>query len=62
MVNINFRCCFFFKNNFFLLLLEMNALAVDFLKTVNRDFAEEFAKCVSELGPEVTASVQKLFS
>lgn len=41
--------------------VEISNLAVEFLKTVNRDFAEEFAKSVSSLGPEVTASVQKLF-
>lgn len=43
-------------------LLEVNNLAIEFLKIVNRDFAEEFAKSVSALGPEVTATVQKLFS
>lgn len=43
-------------------LIEIKNLAIEFLKTVNRDFSEEFAKSVSDLGPEVTASVQKLFS
>lgn len=34
---------------------------IEFLKIINRDFSEEFAKSVSSLGPEATDALQKLF-
>lgn len=41
---------------------ETRATLVEFLKIINRDFAADFANCVSSLGPEVTESLQKLFA
>ncbi|XP_018577628.1 importin-4 [Anoplophora glabripennis] len=41
---------------------DVKKILVEFLKTINQDFAEEFANSVSSLGPEVTESIQKLFS
>ncbi|GJQ87137.1 hypothetical protein Trydic_g23982 [Trypoxylus dichotomus] len=40
---------------------ETENLVKDFLKTINRDFPQEFAGIVSSLGEEVTSNVQKLF-
>lgn len=41
--------------------LEVTSLVKEFLQTINRDFPEEFAKCVSSFGQDVTEKVQKLF-
>ncbi|KAJ8924603.1 hypothetical protein NQ315_000753 [Exocentrus adspersus] len=41
---------------------DVKNILVEFLKTVNQDFAEEFANSVSSLGPEATESIHKLFS
>ncbi|KAJ3660491.1 hypothetical protein Zmor_004938 [Zophobas morio] len=41
---------------------ETQNLLVEFIKTVNRDFSEEFGNAVSSLGPEVTESLQNLFA
>lgn len=62
MVSVVYFYCLLFLLIVNFRFLEVNNLAIEFLKIVNRDFAEEFAKSVSALGPEVTASVQKLFS
>ncbi|KAJ8957095.1 hypothetical protein NQ318_007310 [Aromia moschata] len=41
---------------------DVKKLLIEFLKTVNRDFSEEFASAVSALGAEATESIHKLFS
>lgn len=40
---------------------EVKNVLVEFLRTVNRDFPNEFGQAVSSLGDEATESVSKLF-
>ncbi|KAJ8943944.1 hypothetical protein NQ314_009608 [Rhamnusium bicolor] len=40
---------------------DVKKVLIEFLKTINQDFAEDFANTVSSLGPEATESVQKIF-
>lgn len=42
--------------------LETKNILVELIKTINRDFSEEFGNTVSSLGPEVTNSLQNLFA
>ncbi|CAG9770533.1 unnamed protein product [Ceutorhynchus assimilis] len=37
-------------------------ILIEFIKTLNRDFAQDFAHAVSSLGPEATGAIQKLLS
>jgi hypothetical protein len=41
---------------------ETKTKLVELIKIINRDFSEEFGNTVSSLGPEVTNSLQNLFT
>lgn len=55
-------CTVTIDNNLIYFFAETKHLVVEFLKTMNRDFGEEFANSVSSLGPAVTENLQKLLS
>lgn len=42
--------------------IDAKLILIEFIKTLNRDFAQEFAHAVNSLGPEATDSIQKLLS
>lgn len=50
------------KTNHSMIVLETKHILTELIKTLNRDFSQEFGQIVSSLGPEATESIRSLLA